>query len=276
MDWINNIKVMIFDMDGTLYQEDTFLGRYLTYMLEDRCSEQEIESMIKTAYNIINGEHFVSFGHFYDLTTHSIFTHTELVPNRAFSWEGNPLQHEYSKDSRLFYIGDPWCLALVLAEKLGVSEEVRAKAFHRVRAEMLNDEFAIPKSEALIQAFKYIDLDAKILITNSPFESGEVFLEYLGILPYFDKAIYDGKKPHGIEKIIMDLIEKGYKPEEILSIGDNPFNDLHPARDKGAKTVFISGYENLDQTTWDYKVKNMEELALFLYHFRKKQAAINE
>jgi FMN phosphatase YigB (HAD superfamily) len=270
MDWINNIRVMIFDMDGTLYQEDTFLGRYLTYMLEDRCSEKEIESMIKTAYNILNGEHFVSLGHYYDFTTDSIFTHTDLVPNRAFSWEGNPLQQEYTKDSNLFYIGDPWCIALILGEKLGVSEEVRTNAFNRVRAEMLNAEFAIPKSEVLIQAFKHIDVEAKILITNSPFESGEVFLEYLEVLPHFDKAIYNGKKPQGIEKTMIDLIEKGYKPEEILSIGDNPFNDLYPARNKGARTVFISDYRNLDQTPWDYKVKNIEELSSFLHNFRKK------
>ncbi|MCM3585435.1 HAD family hydrolase [Mesobacillus maritimus] len=274
MNWIKEIKAIIFDMDGTLYQEDTFLGRYLTYLLEDSCSEREIESVIKAAYKILNGEHFVSLGHFYDLNRNHFCTHKDLVPGHAFSWEGQRLQQRDLKDSDLFYIGDPWCIALVFAKKYGVSVEVGMNAFKRVRAEMLTSEFAIPRNERLIQALKYLDVDTKILITNSPFESGEVFLEYLDVLPYFNQTIYDGKKPKGIETIMNDLIEKGYQPEEILSIGDNPFNDLHPARKRGARTVLISDYHRADTTPWDYQVRNIDELASFLLEFGK--AAINE
>lgn len=270
MDWIKKIKVIIFDMDGTLYQEDTFLGRYLTYMLEDKYSDQEVKSAIKEAYSILNGNHFVSLGHLYDFKTNSIFTHTELVPKSAFSWEGNKLLNYYLKDSGLFYIGDPWCIAFMLGEKLGIIEEIRTNAFNRVRAEMLSTEFVIPKSESLIQVMKNIDVETKIVMTNSPFESGEVFLEYLELLPYFDNTVYGAKKPHGTEKMIIELMKKGYKPEEILSIGDNPINDLYPARNKGARTVFISNYQYLDQTPWDYKVKNIEELVSFLKQFQTK------
>ncbi|MCM3669693.1 HAD hydrolase-like protein [Mesobacillus maritimus] len=276
MNWIKEIKAIIFDMDGTLYQEDTFLGRYLTYLLEDSCSEREIESVIKAAYKILNGEHFVSLDHFYDLNRNHFCTHKDLVPDHAFSWEGQRLQQNNTEYSDLFYVGDPWSIALVFAKKYGVSVEVGMNAFKRVRAEMLTPEFAIPRDERLIQALKHLDVDTKILITNSPFESGEVFLEYLDVLPYFNQTIYDGKKPKGIETIMNDLIEKGYQPEEILSIGDNPFNDLHPARKRGARTVLISDYHRADSTPWDYQVRNIDELASFLLKFGKRQAAINE
>jgi FMN phosphatase YigB (HAD superfamily) len=270
MDWIKDIKVMIFDMDGTLYQEDTYLRRFLTYILEDQYSDEQIKKVIGEAYDILKGEHFVSLGHYYDFTTNSIFTHNELIPNSAYSWEGQKLEHEHSSDSRLFYIGDPWEIAFLLGKRLGISEEVKNKAFSRVRAEMLTADYAIPKSEKLMEALKNIDMDIKILITNSPFESGEVFLEFLEVLPYFDETIYDGKKPGGTEQTIKRLMKKGYKPEEILSIGDNPKNDLHPARKIGARTVFISDYRNIDQTPWDYKVKNIDELVSFLQQFRTK------
>ena len=31
--WLSEIKVIIFDMDGTLYQEDTYLERYIRYLI---------------------------------------------------------------------------------------------------------------------------------------------------------------------------------------------------------------------------------------------------
>ncbi len=111
MKWLNNIKVLVFDMDGTLYQEDSFLGRYVTYMLQDQYSDQEIKRVIKEAYDILNGEHNMSLGHYFDFTTKSIFTHTELVPNDAFNWAGQKVNNHYSNESRLFYIGDAWCVS---------------------------------------------------------------------------------------------------------------------------------------------------------------------
>lgn len=124
--WKNNIKVLIFDMDGPLYQEDSFLERYLTYMLEDRYSAEEIEQVINEVYDILNGKHSVSLGHYYNFGTNSIFTHSDLVPNGAFDWNGQKLNHHFSRESQLFYIGDPWCIAYLFGEKLGINKETNA------------------------------------------------------------------------------------------------------------------------------------------------------
>jgi HAD superfamily hydrolase (TIGR01549 family) len=221
-------------------------------------------------YDILNGEHHVSLGHYFDFITQSIFTHTELVPNDAFNWAGQKVNEQISSENQLFYIGDAWCVAELIGGKLGISEEVRTNAYSRVRAEMLTADYAIPKSESLAEVLKNIDVEMKVLLTNSPFESGEVFLEYLEVLPYFDQAIYDGKKPNGMEQVLKRLMEKGYKPEEILSIGDNPNNDLYPARKLGARTVYISDYHQVDQTPWDYKVHTINELVSILQEFQTK------
>lgn len=87
-------------------------------MLEDRYSAEEIEQVINEVYDILNGKHSVSLGHYYNFATNSIFTHSDLVPN----WDGQKLNHHFSRESQLFYIGDPWCIAYLFGEKLGINK----------------------------------------------------------------------------------------------------------------------------------------------------------
>ncbi|OUM87937.1 MAG: hypothetical protein BAA01_10865 [Bacillus thermozeamaize] len=62
-EWLSEIKVIIFDMDGTLYQEDTFMDRYIRYLLEGTEWEAETDAAVAEARKILYGQHPVKFGH---------------------------------------------------------------------------------------------------------------------------------------------------------------------------------------------------------------------
>lgn len=261
MDWFSEIKVVVFDMDGTLYHEDSFVGRYVKYMLENYFEADELEEIVAETYAILNGEHPAALGKVYDRKTGYLYDHKSLSLLSAHDWTGKEVQASKPQNKDLMFIGDAWQAAKVVGLYYGASEEDRNHAFAKVRAEMLTPDYAIPLPANLSEAIRNLQAEKKIVITNSPFESGESFLEFMGLLPLFDEAKYSGNKPLGMYELFHELEEAGYQPHEILSVGDNGFNDLYPALLKGGRTIYISHYPAVNQPTWDIKVDGLDELA---------------
>lgn len=271
MDWLREIKIMIFDLDGTLYQDYTFLGRYLRYMLNEQLTEQELQQQINEAYEILEGNHPVRFGYYYNHKNKKVYTHENLKPISSFFWDKQDLVEVEETAEHLFYIGDPWCIAAVFGDRHNISEEKRRNSFELVRKEMLREPHNIHRHSSLFDVLANLDMDRKIFMTNTPGPSGPEFVKYLKLEHLFDEYIYDAGKPGGIQVILERLLSEGYQPHEIISVGDNPFNDLYPVKHVGGKTCLISQYKHADSTMWDESVKTIEELAKFLQRFQTVQ-----
>lgn len=267
MDWLKDIKVMIFDLDGTLYQDYTFLGRYLRYMLNDQLTEQELQQQINEAYAILEGNHLVRFGYFYNYENQKVYTHEKLKPISSFSWEETEQVEVEGMIAPLFYIGDPWCIAAVFGDRHNVSEEKRKHAFEFVRKEMTSEPYRIHRHDPLFEVLTNLEMDRKIFMTNTPGPSGPEFVKHLKLEHVFDEFFFDAGKPEGIQFVLERLISEGYQPHQILSVGDNPFNDLYPVKHAGGRTCLISQYKHADLTVWDESVKTVEELTGFLQRF---------
>lgn len=90
--WMQDIKVIVFDLDGTLYQDDRFLGRYVHKMLVNTHSKEEIEQYITYAYKFLEGSQQVKLGYFYD-QSFTFYEHDFLEITNAYDWLGtNKLQ----------------------------------------------------------------------------------------------------------------------------------------------------------------------------------------
>ncbi len=76
----------------------------------------------------------------------------------------------------------------------------------------------------------------------------------------FDEVHYGAEKPLGLQSYFASQLEQGYQAHEILSIGDNPWNDLHPAKQMGGRTCFISPYSSSDPEPWDLRLTTLDEL----------------
>ena len=264
MSWINNVKAIIFDMDGTLYQDYTFLGRYINYLLEDILPDQEIKRNIDEAYSILEGNHPIRLGHFIDKQNFNVYAHDEFTPTTSFYWNGKEKVNQNATIGSFFFLGDPWGIANIYAEQYGVSDEVRTKAFEAVRTEMLQKPTEIVRHSPLFDYIAELNVEKKILMTNTPGVTGPAFVKHLQMDTLFDEVVFDAKKPVGMKMAVRKLLKEGYEPHEILSIGDNPYNDLFPVKTLGCKTCLISQYEHYGSNEWDFTVKTIEELAAFL------------
>lgn len=265
MNWMTKVKVAIFDMDGTLYQDDAFLGRYVTYLLDGVMDEEEIAIAVSEAYDILDGSHTVKLGHFFDREQHFFYEHDQFLPTNCYSWEGKKHENPLEENASLLFIGDPWGIANLYAEKYGIPRESRAEAFEKVRYEMIEDPFKIRLHAPLFDSITALGIKKKIFMTNTPGDTGPAFVTYLNIGSVFDDYVFDAKKPLGMETIVKGLLKEGYEPDEILSIGDNPYNDLAPVRKLGGRTCLISPYTHFGMQEWDHTVKTVEELADFLH-----------
>ena len=271
MDWMKHIKAVIFDLDGTLYQDYTFLGRYIQHMLKEQLTPQELEEVIQEAYAILEGNHPIRIGYYYSYENQKVYAQESLKPTACYSWDGQVHMQTAAEKNCLFYIGDPWGIAGLYAEKFNVDGAIRMKAFDQVRKEMLCEPYKIYRHQALFEAISGLKLKKKVFMTNTPGPSALEFVEYLGIKEHFNEYVFDAKKPKGMQQMIEKLMGEGYRPDEILSIGDNPFNDLYPVKNYGGKTCLISRYAHADSTQWDAEVQTIEELTDFLYRLNSFQ-----
>ncbi|SDW71821.1 HAD family hydrolase [Paenibacillus sp. CF384] len=268
--WLSGIKVVIFDMDGTLYQEDTYLDRYIRYLLEGTAHEGETDAAIQLGRAIRAGEHAIQFGHFYHKRDDVWLVREGTSFVRGNTWEGTKVADEQAlgygtvsaQVQHLVPIGDPWGIAAALNHRYKLPEQNLKAAFDRVRKEMVE--------EARYQFFCHTDLfraiqeltavEIKALMTNTHHISGIEFTSYMGIRHLFEEVVYDANKPNGLHLYMKTLLEQGYQAHEILSIGDNPWNDLHPVKQLGGRTCLISPYPSSDREVWDLRLHHLDEL----------------
>ena len=166
----------------------------------------------------------------------------------------------------LTYVGDPWTIASFIGKKEKIPSETMKQAFRDVRREMLHGEASISKNAKLAKTISDLR-QYKVLMTNTEETSGKEFLDYLMLHDCFQELHFDGKKPNGMRQLLKSLRNRGFKSTEILAIGDNPFNDLHPLKQIGGYTCLISNYAIADHTEWSKHLHTIDELEAFLSLF---------
>ncbi len=282
MEWIREIEVVIFDLDGTLYQDHHFYHRYLEYMLAGTHREAELEQVINEADRILNHEHSIKLGHFYHQHHDLAIYVSQGKIMSAHTWGGEEIDHEKLpqmgyEESQFWedclYAGDAWGVVSILARRLNISSQKLRNAFDRIREDMISSEYAIKREHQLMQAISNLaNVNRKILMTNNDHRNGVDCVNYLGIEKLFDQLVYDTKKPDGIANRVQLLLkETGLQAHQVLSIGDNAWNDLHPIKKLGGRTVLISPYETLDYEPWDIRLHTIEELSQFLIELQQKK-----
>ncbi|MDQ0415779.1 FMN phosphatase YigB (HAD superfamily) [Mesobacillus stamsii] len=263
MEWMKDIKAVIWDLDGTMYQELTFYRRYLRYLVEESKWEPHYETIVDTVENIFSGHHSFRVGSYYCIPPEKINTIDELI---EFSGTTDTTQLSVG----YLYGGDAWSVMNIISSRLNISPDKRKESFNRVREEMLQEPYAIEKKSTLFNEIEKLNVYKKVLMTNTYTQSAQAFVDYLGVSKLFDEIHYDSKKPIGIAEVIRSIqIREGLETSEILSIGDHAYNDLLPAKIAGCRTIHISPYPSEDSSNWDRTVKTIDELTDLLKSFNE-------
>lgn len=266
-----DIKVLIFDLDGTLYEDTDHFDFYAEKLCEK--IHPDHQEAFKADYEaILKGEHPLRMGMSYDTVEDVIIKHFdgkitevyqwngEKVPDHQLAkWTNHPLQHDYYS---FLHIGDLWWVPAAIARHYGISKELAERAFLETREFMMTPAFNMAELNGFKESLEKLSLHKNlVLLTNSPQKDSEVILLKLGFSDYFECKIFNGQKPiqtkHHINKI-KEKYRVDYK--NILCIGDNAINDILPAQELGCKTLLVDPHNISASSDADVIVRNLPEM----------------
>lgn len=252
MDWLHEIEVVLFDLDGTLYQDGTFYKRYLELLFKEGSYTASLGEILEEMEDLLEGRHTSGIGDWYHPGTDT--------------WSRENGDTSETTNASAIYAGDAWSLVSIFSVKHGIDEMKRQESFQQVRKEMLQGMSSFERHTGLYEAIRQLSrVRFKLLLTNSPENTGREFIAALGANELFTDIVYGAGKPVGMAQFMTELMKReGLRPEQILSIGDHAWNDLYPVRKLGGRTAWISAYPSFDPSPWDVRLTTLDELASFL------------
>ncbi len=268
---MNHIKVIIFDLDGTLY-EDTHHFSYYAQCLQKRLPKEK-KGSFNTDYNTaLTGKHPLQIGRIYDAKHDLILIQKENFVIEAYEWNGQPCTEERVRElypgmitvdlDQMFSIGDLWWIPSSIARHYGLGNHQTYEAFMDTRQYMMSPEFHMNPVAGLRETIENLKKQCQIiLMTNSPQPDSEAILQKLFLKDMFDHKIYEARKPIMTKQHIEDIQQKyGVYFSQMMSIGDNWINEIFPAQELGCKTIFIDPYHRSGEDQADIIVKRIGEI----------------
>lgn len=266
MSRLEGVQVILFDMDGTLYQDFTFHRDYLRYLLQGTAWERYTGEVTALADGILSGG-VLPMNRFYRVRPAEGLEGPAALPAhlRAGLAEELPFARCYREGlGELQFLGDPWEVATYIAAALGVLEQNGEAAFLRVRGEMEAAALHLdPALRDLLAAMR--ERYVTVLLSNSPEESAAGFIDRLGLTGAFTHVRYSARKPMGL----FENLERcpglaGMEREHLLSVGDHAFNEIVNVHLAGGKTVWMNPYAPAPWVPCTCSVGSLGELMALL------------
>lgn len=247
---MNNYKLVIFDLDGTLYEGTDHFDFYASHLKNKVDKSDRMEFQLD--YEAMKaGNHIVQIGKAYDVLKDTVLTIDPMTLKvvSAHTWDGeaydqssveehypNPLEFNFSD---MIAIGDGWWYPFVCAKHHGVEDCY--SSYNATKEYMVSDRFTLTPLTGLKENLLNLKQKTNIVVmTNSDRDDvGRLFSE-LGLEGVFDHMIPSANKPGSTTDQLTHLL-KHYeiKPEEAVSIGDNFINEVAPAVLLGMDAVYI-------------------------------------
>lgn len=246
---LKDIKAVVFDLDGTLY-EDTGHFNYYASRLKDKLPVEKAQNFADDYNKVLENCHALKIGRTYDVDRDLIILQDGKV-SEVYQWNGNKLsdgelENLYPEPvpcdmNKMINIGDLWWVPAAIALHYGLNNKETYQAFLETREYMKGPDYDINPVPGLKEVLSKLKDNVRlVLVTNSPQPDSEALLGKLSLISLFDLKIFEAGKPalarKQFEKISKEL-EINYP--KILSIGDNYLNEILPARQLGCQTIFI-------------------------------------
>ncbi len=260
---IERSKLLIFDLDGTLY-EDTGHFDYYARLLMEELPESQQEAFMNDYTRMKNDDHIVSIGKGYDLKRDAVLTVDPMTLDvvEVHSWEGtawpghrvreiydSPITFDFEN---IIAIGDGWWLPFVTAAHFGIADRT-LDCYNRTKEYMVSADFHLTRTPTLKEGLLELkETKELVLMTNSDADDVKRLMKELGLQEIFGITYCSSLKPLKTAGLFHDILERfNIKAHEACSIGDNFINEIAPALKMGMNAIYIhphrheSDHENL-------------------------------
>lgn len=268
---LNKIELVIFDLDGTLY-EDTDHFDYYAECLAEQLEPGKREEFWDDLQKSRTGGHPVKIGRVYDVEEDLILQITidgEVL--NGWNWSGEKLSND--KMNELYpekiscnmynkiYLGDGWWPPAAIAYHYGLES---TEACYLKTKEWINnnDDFLQP-TPGLRETLKNLKINKNIVLaTNSDAQDTNSILNNLDLQGVFQDIYTSCNKPENSFKLFNNIIDEyDCSPEDILSIGDNYLNEIGPVIQLGGEAILIDREDAFSQKDSSaYIVDSIKEL----------------
>ncbi|MCM3717435.1 HAD family hydrolase [Fictibacillus phosphorivorans] len=249
---IDEARLLIFDLDGTLY-EDTDHFDYYCKLLQQCVEEDKKKAFWHTYESMKKGTHPVAIGKVYDIKNDTSVTVdpmtlqvTKVTSFEGEEWPEERIKQEYAGElvydfDRLIAIGDGWWLPYATAMHFGLKQSDTWECYNATKEYMVTEQFQLTKTPGLKDGLARLKEEKKlVLLTNSEREDVKRLLRELELEGIFHALFTEGQKPLKTkEKIQTILDEFDVQPHEAVSIGDNFINEIAPSLLLGLKAIYI-------------------------------------
>lgn len=250
--FIEQSDVLIFDLDGTLYEDTDHFDYYGTLLQQQLPSDQK--AAFTEEYEAMkSGNHAVTIGKAYDAGQDSVLTVDPMTAKATAvqDWEGTywtaEKVREIYPDPLAFNfvdriaVGDGWWFPYVAARHLGLDPENAYGCYTATKEYMVTDAFQLTQTPGLKEGLRALMKDKQlVLATNSEKEDVGRLLKDLDLENIFDDIVDSAEKPAATTEIFKRVMERYCTtPQQTLSIGDNFMNEIAPALSLGMKAIFI-------------------------------------
>jgi FMN phosphatase YigB (HAD superfamily) len=249
---IDEAKLLIFDLDGTLY-EDTDHFDYYCRLLQQRAADDKKQAFWDTYESMKKGNHPVAIGKVYDIKNDASVTVdpmtlqvTKVTSFDGEDWPAEKIKQEYAGDlvydfERLIAIGDGWWLPYATAMHFGLKQSDTWECYNATKEYMVSDQFNLTKTPGLKEALEKLkDKKKLVLLSNSEREDVKRLLNELELEGIFHSLFSEGHKPLKTKEKMQAILDEFHvQPDEAVSIGDNFINEIAPALLMGLKAIYI-------------------------------------
>ncbi|GAA0450412.1 HAD-IA family hydrolase [Alkalibacillus silvisoli] len=258
--------VVIFDLDGTLY-EGTEHFKLHTENLKAYLPSEQQKQFEMIYHQILEGNHPVQIGKIYDGQRDLIWTWDPFTEEltEARNWDDEVIQVENTpnqiKASDFDFvnwvpIGDGWWPPYAIARHFGITVETIQQSYNKTKEQMAELDGYLNQTPGLKDYLDTIYQDHTLIVcTNSDEEDAKRLLQFLELDKYFVELISWARKPVYTKEHFEGVLKRyNISPNQVLSVGDNFMNEIAPALQLGMSAMWLT----------DSKVKPVDDKRLVL------------
>ena len=245
------LEAIVFDLDGTLYEDETHFDYYAECLASEIPSEYE-QNFFADLKAARQGNHTLRLGRVYDVNRDNILSINEKGRVlKAWDWQGNQLTESRCKEiydrpvscdlEEMIFMGDGWWLPAACAYHYGCTDTYNC--YQKTKDWLAENQeevlSRIPGLKEFLQQLRKNNFNL-ILATNSDARDTDRLLRLLGLNGIFHNRYTSCKKPEHSRELFATIIDKNkFEPEQFLSLGDNYLNDIAPAITLGYQAILI-------------------------------------